>query len=944
MLHRIVLPLAAGACCVLGTGRAAAQSIDLQPAYHPDGPLAGLAEVYAAEPFVFEAALPGWNHVQSQAHASEYASFLVASALPLASAVPIAPGALLWLDPSKLLLAKSLGASLEYAFPGFSLGAGTSAAQVPFQFFCLRYSDAALYASALLRLNVLQPTALGHADEMRPVGALAAGSNTVQYVAAENAYHWRYSGVSGTLDYSLDLDEPSVARGNLIVREATSGLVALQDAGAWYRLGTTPLPPAVFWTVGTHQLLGHGVQGSMAWFEWQDTLPKTGGGTIVRKRRHELSISGRALKLRVRSLDPAAPAADNFFAFSLGLYTSGTTALTSAVPQRVNYMDQIGIVLLNGQWFCSSYVDLFGSAATRHLPAAFSQLATVPPAPPGLYANDSELMLYEARSDGRVVPLDETGWVTFATAVEDCFVESTAAASPYASKLARKVGVTFAAPIGPGVYADELAKVNQLISFGFDDVHLFKQHWMRYGTNRRASTHVPPNPESGTEAQFKAFVAAARTQPNWNVALYTDMYSLDQAQGYDDNPNYSESSGQWENYEDGLKAADLSYREGFQLAQDLGVPGTAYYYSRILAPKRALKHWSREADTFVDVYGANAAYFDINCISSPDLIVTGVGSNVGGALSLDARSPSDVSLRDAIRSYKGLYRGADLRTGGPNVGEGSFFGYEARFDTFYAGYLDGTYRTLSTGGSPYAEATSGQVQPVIVDYEVNHVRGRHWGIGLGQYTRFFYVGAPGNTYPLGEVALEEYRATEISYLHNGYFLTNAQTADSGEYIRVAQQVKEYYTLRALQEQWEVAGKATVRYRVATAGSSWIDLSTGLRTGFDFANCVLRLTFANGLVQVVNHGQQTVQESGYWIPRNGWAVTHPSNGFQCLSVRPTQNGARYDLVKCAQWVLADGNGTAFNAGTPVGTTTNLKVVRLDTSKVLTENSDGTIGVQ
>ncbi|TAJ16172.1 MAG: hypothetical protein EPO68_11520 [Planctomycetota bacterium] len=920
------------------------QSLDARPAYHPEGPLAGFAEIYAGEPVAIEAALPGYTHAQSLAHASEYASMLCASGASLPFGVPLAPGALLWLDPSKLLVAKLLGPSLEHSIAGIPLAPGVSSAAVPWQLFCLRLSDGKLSTSPLWRLDVLASQQLGHTDQMRPVGALAAGGNTVSFDGAQNAYHLRWNGAGASLDYSLDLDEPSVAKGNLLIREATSGLVVAQDAGAWYRLGASVLPPGAFWTVGTHTLLAHGITNQTAWFEWQDSMPKTGGGTIVHRRRHELSIAGRSLKLRVRSLDPAGPAVDNYSAYSPGVWTSGTTALASAAPKHVAYMDQIGILLVNGQWFASTFVDLFQSAATRHNAAAFSQLPTAPPAPPGLFASYAELMWYEAASDGKVTPLDETSWITLAPTVEPCFVESSAAPSPYASKLARKVGVTLAETPFAGAYANDLAKVQQLVSFGFDDVHLFKQHWMRYGTNRRSTSHAPPHPGGGSEAQFKAFITAARAQPQWNVAVYTDMYSLDHAQGHDDNPNYSENPAHYENFEDGLKAADLSYREGFNLAQDLGVPTTPYYYTRILAPKRAWKHWQREADAFVTSYGANAAYFDINCISSPDLIVTGEGLNVGGAISLDARSPSDGTIRGAIRSYKGLYRGADVRSGGPSVGEGSFVGYESRFDTFYTGYLDGTYRTLSTGGSPYQQATSGQVQPVIVDYEVNHVRGRHWGIGLGQYTRFFYQGAPGSNYPLADAAIDEYRATEISYLHNGYFLTNGLTTDGGEYLRIAQQVKEYYVLRALQEQWEVAGAATVRYRTATSGSSWIDLSTGLKTGFNFAQCLLRITFANGLVQHVNHGTQAVQESGYWIPPNGWAITHPTNGFQALSVRPTQNGARYDLVKCTQWVLADGNGTAFNAGAPIGTTTNLKVVRLDTGKVLTENPDGTITVQ
>jgi hypothetical protein len=361
----------------------------------------------------------------------------------------------------------------------------------------------------------------------------------------------------------------------------------------------------------------------------------------------------------------------------------------------------------------------------------------------------------------------------------------------------------------------------------------------------------------------------------------------------------------------------------------------------VLAPRRALKHWEREAATFVDVYGSNAAYFDVSCISAPDLIVTAGGGNVGGALSQDARSPSDRTLRGAIRSYKSLYQHAGERTGGATVGEGSFVGYDARFDTFYAGYLDGTYRTLSTGGPPANPQTSGQVQPVVPDYELTCVRGKHYGFGLGQPQRFF---AAGFTLPLPDAAIAEYRATQISYAHNGYLISNAQLTDGGEYLTIPEQVKEYYLFRSLQDEWANAQLATLRYRAGAAGSPWLTLSQAYKSGLDLVHPVIKQEWTNGLVVVVNHAQVPVAELGFTLPTHGWVAANPSTGYLNLAALAAPTGQLAHLVLAPSYMLADGNGTVFPCGGAIGATRGLTVVRYDTGLVLTEQPDGTLEVQ
>jgi hypothetical protein len=924
---------------LLCASRAAAQFVDIVPSYHPEGPSVGYLEVYQGDLARVEVALPGLSHAASQAQSGNWLSLLGLSGQALASPLPLGPNAALWLNPAQLIV---LGLNAQLELQGvFQPPLVGTTVDVYVQSAHVRLSDFALFTSPLLHVRALPSSNAGINDVMRPRGALAAGATTVVFDAPAHDYRLRWDSPAGApadyVEYVLDLDNPSFSKGGLRVLEKHSGLQVLQVGGLFYAqgFGTALWSPQQFETNANHVLEAHGLSGNTAWFEWRDEAPKPTGGTAVHRRRHEFRLQGRALEVRVRGLDaPGGKAGDNYYALRLGsLAGSQGFPVNSLVPLHIAYMDQIGITLVNNDWFHSAFVDLFRSNAAQHTPALFSQL--------GGAASYTELMQYTRASDDTINPLDETGWVCVSRDVADLYVESSAPPSPRASQLARRIGVTLAnTPEQGGTWAKDRAKFEQLRSFGFDDVYVFKFNWMRYGTNRRSTTHVPPNPLGGPFADFLGLIDDAK-QAGWRIALYTDLFSLDQAKGFDDNPNYSEGANHYENFEDGLKLADLSYRLGFGVVEQLGVPQSPTYFTRVLAPRRALKHWDREAATFVGAYGSNAAYFDITCISAPDLIVTAGGDNVGGAISLDARSPSDRTLRGAIRSYKALYRNAGEATGGAAVGEGSFVGYEARFDTFYAGYLDGTYRTLSTGGPPVLPATSGQIQPVVPDYELSVVRGKHYGFGLGQPQRFF----PGGfTLPLAEPLIAEYRATQISYAHNGYLITNGLLTEGGEYLSIPEQVKEYYTFRSLQDEWADGTIVSVAYRSAAPGSPWLSLSQAIKSGLDLVHPVIRQTWSNGLVVVVNHGLNAVSESGATLPTHGWIATNPSTGYLNSAALNPATGKLAHLVRAPNYLLADGNGTTFECGGAIGQTEGLTVVRYDTGLVLVELIDGSIELQ
>ena len=934
------VPLILGA---LLASPAVGQTFDLVPAYHPHGPIVegtgggDRIEFHAAEPFRLEVSLPGLTHAASVGTPG-WATWLLSATAQLVTPLTVGLSADLWLDPATLLVTP-LPPGLEVEAT-LAPGPGGLAVEVPTQVAALDLNTAGapLYLSDPVTA-VLLPPAPTFTDRTVPLAAQLGGTESVWFEPASNTYHLRHQLGGVTTEYLLDLDDEDLSKGTLSMTEAASGLKVLDGGGVHYAqgFGQAIYSPPAFQDLGTHTLTGHGISGNTVWMDWTDTLPTFGGGgTVERKRRHEFTLEGRAVQVRVFAVDPEPGAPDNYFAFNLGGYAKADGSdFLSQEAQRIPYMDQVGVTLLDDTWFHTNVIDLFRSNAGLHTPAQQG------PTPGG--KRYTEVMTYPRQTDFTVVPLDETGWTVVSRDVEDLFVTSTAPPSPHAADLRGKVGITLAREASGGqAYADDLANLFRMNQWMFDEVYLFKFHWMRENTNRRAPTHSPPDLDGGTEAEFRQIISDAASY-GWLVALYTDFFSLDQAQGKDDNPHYSETPGGEVFFEAGVKDTDGNYRKGYLINEEVGVPGSPTYSTRILAPRRAGLQLEREAQVMVDDYGVSAAYFDVMTITAPDLLATSLGANIGGVISQDVTSPSDRTIGGAIASYKGLFRQGSQRTGGPAVGEGSFLNFESRFDTLYMGYLDGTYRTLSTDDPILGISYFGESAPLIVDYELRVAHDRMFGFGMGQYARFFDPSqATGQSLP--DNALDRLRATQIAYGHNGYFLTASTQTQNTDYLTRAQRVKEYYTMQSLSDEWAGATPTSIRYRAGAAGSPWLELSDAIRADFDFQQPVIHVVWSSGLEVVVNRSGVTVTELGQTVPDDGWVAENATNGYLNHNVIDPVLGTRVQRVVCADYELADGNGVAYAAGGAVGTTTDLTVVNFIHGKTLTELPSGTIQVQ
>lgn len=914
-----------------------AQGVEPVPSNTPDGPAAKLYETYFGKPFVLEFALPGLTHQQSLPLAGTQFVIFAFAAASLPAPIPLSPTLSLWLDPgsvSTLPVPSTLKIAATFPLPAATAPAVT----LPTQVFTVNLLDPTfpITSSDLIRLRFLQPP-VKYDDILFPLGAMAPGTTSTVFDVPTNRYLFRHQSGPDITEYEISLSSLAVQRGTIEIRETQTGYFPVRQGGFLYKQGGNPtlLGPSVFQNLGTHTLTGHGIDNDTVWMEFQDVMPVQAGGNVTLRRRHEFRLQGRSLEVNGRSLQATETADDTYGGFVLGVVQ--TPSAVTREPLRIPYMDQIGVTLLNGQWYVSTFIDLFRSQSQTHSPASFN------PSSPTQYQY-TEIMRKQALSDGTTIPINETGWVTLSPTIRDCFVDTSAGRSPQADAFKDLIGIAFSGETNTiDAYARDDANRARLRSWGFDDVLAWKVQWMNFGQNRRATTHVPASPKGGTDQQF-FLMCRNMVLAGWRIALYTDFYSLDQAQGFDDNPNYSETPGNEKNFGDAVKLANGNYRLGFGILIDFDNPDGGLYNTRLISPKRSILHFEREGEEMVNRYLVNANYFDVMTIAAPDLVNTAGNQNQGN-ISLDARSVNDNTIGEAVNSYKNLFRKASEIVNGPIVAEGSFFDPKLRFDTFYMGYVDGIWRTLATGGPPTDPQFAGSNAAIIPDFEINVVRPKMPGLfGMGQYTRFFAQDPVAVGFPISDEALDELRAAQMSYGHNGYMMTVSKEANGDDFLTWAQQIKEYYTMRGLHDEMNAATSAVVSYRAGAFGSPWGSLDAKLKAGgFDFTKPVIRTQWDNGLLMIVNNSTDLILEFGFIIPPNGWFIFNPFTGYINVNMWHPFTYTPAQFVQTPNYVMADSGGLP-NFFPFFGSATNLRVQRFDTGLSLTEEIDGTITVQ
>jgi len=464
---------------------------------------------------------------------------------------------------------------------------------------------------------------------------------------------------------------------------------------------------------------------------------------------------------------------------------------------------------------------------------------------------------YRPDREGRCLPIQETFYLTLSPEPLDPLPTLRREPGPYVEALRRRVTLDL---FSEAPYVDDEALVRRIASYGLRDVLLIYRNWQRFGYRRREPALYPANPERGSNEAFRRMLTAAH-EAGWIVALREEYASL---------------------------SADCPYRDDAVIAAwPDGQPRRARRDdAHAVKAERMLDFARLEATQIQRNYRPGAVFVDGHTAWSPEGGLRQADAAPHGRSAIEAQAVQHV---EALLHYlRDLHAGPVIGA----AGEGP-----ARFDTFAGGMADAIVRGPDEGVRA----------PLLVDYELQHVRPALLGIGASSY-RQFTGGASEESLEPSSFDADAYRATQVALGHAGYVGSYGLRAGGrGTPLpggSAAAMVREYYLLRALQELYLEAAVRSIRYR---QGNALLSLAEALRAGADLAQAQVRIEYEGGLTVWVNRAVKTSWtfqhgDAQWTLPPSGFLAGGNDGGFIAYSA--ANSGNRADFCRCAAYTFLD----------------------------------------
>lgn len=464
---------------------------------------------------------------------------------------------------------------------------------------------------------------------------------------------------------------------------------------------------------------------------------------------------------------------------------------------------------------------------------------------------------YREDTEGRTAPIAETFYVTLSAYPLDPLPGLTRPPAPFRSDLEGRVTLDY---YSEAPYADDDRLLRLLPLYGLRDVTLIYRNWQQFGYERRGPLLYPANADRGGNEEFRNMLGSAMYQ-GWLVTLRQEY-----ATAMPDSPYWSEKV--LATWPDGQPR--LSHRPG-----QYGI-----------AAQRMLEFARLEATQIARNYPVGGAFVDGHTAWNPEGYFRQVDAQPNSASGTESQAIRQVEL--LLTFLRDVHEGPIIGAAGDGP---------ARFDTFTRGMAEAVLRGPD----------GGRTAPLIVDYELQEVRGGLLGIGAGSYRQF--CGHPtGEPVEASRVDWDAYRATEIALGHAGY-VGNYRIKPGPRGIpfpggSAATMVREYYLLRALQELYLSVPVRAIYYRDR---GDHVGLSEALRRGLDLSQAQLTLEYENGLTVWVNRSNRerwdvATHEGRYELPASGWLALSPEHGFIAYTAQ-VGNG-RADFCRCDQYTFLD----------------------------------------
>ena len=785
----------------------------------------------------------------------------------------------------------------------------------------------------------------GQADMIVHAGAIpdeGDGVNKYSYVAmvSPGIVAFVYDGPDERIEYRVDLDE-SICRGqgglacsngmpncynprNGLVRihEVESGAIPVDRGGICYK-DSCGVARVSQWMEDNGQTTITQLQltGDSLIIDYDDDVScaQTGcGNEGTHRRRHTYTILGKSLRLRIQDLRKNLDVNSNF---------CGTILGDSAGMNNIQQVEMVGTLAApiysfqdasNEQFFFGMVLDQFNSNASNWSLNAANYGQT--------WTTKNQ---YDADDTGQLsAPLDDTYSIIVTRFVTDAAVTTSRQASPYLNLLKGRAGVLLSGGVCPPQTACQGGTGQQ---GWFDGLISYEKHFQDlddWGVEIAAypfkfwSSHsydgsynlINPDPpainNAGPEwypaqdhAGMVAFgaAAAARGQLLGAYTSFNLMPNTAPATVVDCDGNAATI----------FDIQDAAHDQNNNPKLSVNPPGIP-----LMSPTRTGKHAKREYRCLKDDYDFGLVYLDISTYGS---LSKGVD---GEHLDQVAGSNRAKTLADGYREQKAWIEWAKGYTEGPLMGEGSVASGPSNQEWLWAGYCDSVQSAINTDGGAEAHKLCGSPSspnplaptefPVIPNFSVEVLSRLQANHGNGIYDRLFgpsdgppfvtgtsctppsctvpnQCGSPDSVvFPLAEEAMDRSRIYEITYAKIAYFETRGPIADSGNTVKQADMIKEYYMMRALQERYLSSPSSAILYEFGGSMQSFEDIYAVTQTTDSFRHPRIQMLYENGLVVFLNHGTTdwdlTPFGLAYDVPEDGF-YAEDASGFVSFSAIP-----------------------------------------------------------
>ena len=714
-------------------------------------------------------------------------------------------------------------------------------------------------------------------DAMVYRGAWKEGTTSLTQVG--DVWSFRYQNGAETSTYQLDLSDPDVRKGLIIIKHVESNSFPVYGAGASWRSpsGANFLPDTLKFFA---ELVNVQQTGNVLSVDFRDVV-----NGITSNRRYTFTIIGNMLRIRVKSLDST----HTYF----GAY-SGYFGGESRSVENPRILDKIQgsiatplVMFDNGpeRWLTSNSLDLMWSNA-----ADFSMQSDNDPqitANSIAYAQ-ATIHGYEPiagtnpSNPTTCAPLDESVNVIVTQDFDDAFVRSTKAPSAWKEGLNHRSVVLFA---GDNSWAEYLQHFEQFKSWGMDDVAIYAFNW-------------------------------------WSDQTYPQFYP---GKDYWGVLNFGQAAKQV-----GVPFGVYTYYGPASPGSPLDLSGsisTDYYGNqKIEFNKPALVESAigplAAAEALQLKEFATASFQDVNTYAAPS-------KGGGDHISQNANPGHTRTMREAIIQRKNWLRNSQ-RTLGMTLGESSIATKSSSWEVLWRSYVDGTERCINFDGkTPPQEMAANDPDaptsgPVIVDYELGVDNANDFGNGHIQ--RFLTLAdgpeikhpVSGLVTPLNDEASDRNIAYEISFGKNATLQTNGPNNYGGNYHKLADLVAHYYRVAAISYFYNSSEVASIEYLHNGQLKTLEQVVFETGTTDSLIDAKLKVVYQNGLTVFVNHGTsdwvQWHNGTQYVLPEDGYLAYLDALGFLTFSAKLSPGGPRFDYVDAkGQYVFMDGRGSVTSHG-------------------------------